>query len=631
MTEAFTWRVFKRKFRSALRLLRIHAEQFGKAVKSKTPVDARQKLRDRHSDHRYLTPSDLSVTDAPIRRVLFIGSCPTTGFPEILAEEFPQYSCDFLLANNMPQLPETPPEAVDAYSFQVLFLPMRGVLPQAYFHTPFNDTQQFEDIFRQCKSRLSLMLRQYMKYYHEHRLTTFVTGFLVPQANPFGRLMPRHDLRNIQYFVEQLNAHIEAEIADMSGAYYLDVDVIAQSMGRKNVQDDHLWYFPHNFILSDADYIPDINRIDPTEAASVLYPTDAHGFGLSIWQEIISAYRTVSQTDQVKIVITDLDDTLWRGVIGDTADPGPHMIDGWLLGYVEALNYLKRRGVILAIASKNFEETVVAAWPKVVCDRIDLADFAIRKINWNSKVENIGAILREANLLPSSAVFIDDNPREREAVAQAFPGIRVLGRDPYYLRRILLWAPETQVATITDEASRRNEMIQRQVEREEFKATLSREDYVQSLEVKVTFFALASASEPRFARAFELINKTNQFNTTGKRWTGEEMEALFRRGGYILAFDVKDRFTSYGLVGCLIIEGNRILQMTMSCRVIGMDVEKTAVEEAVARMRQNNEGDIIGNIVPNDANLLSRDIFQKAGFFQTDTNYWVCELAQVEP
>src|SRR5262249_15620249 len=156
-----------------------------------------------------------------------------------------------------------------------------------------------------------------------------------------------------------------------------------------------------------------------------------------------------------------------------TEDIDIMMAEGWPIGLAEALVYLKNRGVLLAIASKNEESRIRTIWPMIFGERLKLEDFAAIRINWRPKPENMAEILEGMNLLPRNAVFIDDNPAEREAMLRAFPGIRVLGRHPYYIRRTLLWAPETQVVTVTDESRRRTEMIQAQFTRETQRAAMS--------------------------------------------------------------------------------------------------------------------------------------------------------------
>jgi len=317
----------------------------------------------------------------------------------------------------------------------------------------------------------------------------------------------------------------------------------------------------------------------------------------------------------VKLVLVDLDDTLWRGVAAEEAEvPSIVAREGWPLGFAEALMFLKRRGVLLGIVSKNDETRVREIWRRIYGSLIRLEDFAAVKINWRPKAENIEEILAQVNLLPKSVVFIDDNPVERAAVKAAFPDIRVLGPNPYLWRRILLWSPETQVATITAESAGRTEMVQKQVEREEQRQRLSREEFLASLGVRATLSEVTSSADRRFPRALELINKTNQFNTTGKRWTLQEFEGFFRDGGSIFALEVADQYTAYGIVGVLLVQGGDIGQFVMSCRVVGMDVEIAAVSGVLQALDGRGIGEYGATLELTPANLLCRDLWERCGF-----------------
>src|SRR5262249_43428014 len=157
-------------------------------------------------------------------------------------------------------------------------------------------------------------------------------------------------------------------------------------------------------------------------------------FITNLWREVKAMYLTIRQVDSVKVVICDLDDTLWRGVVAEDGINLVTQLEGWPLGLIEALAYLKRRGVLLAICSKNDEHRIRSLWPSIMCDQLSLSDFAVVKINWEPKSWNVDAILRETNLLARNAVFIDDNPAERQSVINDHPGIRVLGGDLYAIR-----------------------------------------------------------------------------------------------------------------------------------------------------------------------------------------------------
>jgi FkbH-like protein len=370
----------------------------------------------------------------------------------------------------------------------------------------------------------------------------------------------------------------------------------------------------HGAALSDFDWEGDRGRLEPVDKVSRYYPLSTQNFVQHAWAELVAMLRTIRQADMVKLVLVDLDDTLWRGVAAEEAEVSSTASEGWPLGFAEALMFLKGRGVLLGVVSKNDEDRVREIWQRIYGNRIRLEDFAVTKINWRPKAENIEEILAQVNLLPKSVVFIDDNPVERAAVKAAFPEIRVLGPNPYLWRRILLWSPETQVASITAESAARTEMVQKQVEREEQRQHLSREEFLASLGVRASLSEVSSTADRRFPRTLELINKTNQFNTTGKRWTLPECEGFFRDGGSVFALEVADRYTAYGIVGVLLVQDDAIVQFVMSCRVVGMDVEVAAVSGVLQALDGRGILECGAVLEPTPANLLCRDLWERCGF-----------------
>jgi FkbH-like protein len=365
----------------------------------------------------------------------------------------------------------------------------------------------------------------------------------------------------------------------------------------------------HGAALSNADFVHDQERLEPVPKMTALYSIRNHEYLHIIWNELVAMYRTLRQVDTVKLVIMDIDDTLWRGVAAENAEDGPEMA-GWPLGLAEALGHLKNRGVLLALASKNDEGLLRKLWKSIMGRHLSLDDFAAHKVNWLPKAENIKELLREMNLLPGNVLFIDDNPVERAGVQAAFPGMRVMGSNPYLWRRILLWSAETQVAGITAESSARTGMMRAQVEREGARQQMSRGDFLASLSLQLAVTEIGPKHE-RFPRALELINKTNQFNTTGKRWTEQELVAVVAKGAKLLVFSVKDNFTAYGVVGVVIVKGTRIEQFVMSCRVAGMDVEVGAIAQILKQMKGER---CSAALVDTELNLLCRDLYPRCGF-----------------
>lgn len=453
-------------------------------------------------------------------------------------------------------------------------------------------------------------------------MPTLVINFLQPQQNSLGRLMPWHDLRNSAYFVMKLNETLASAVSEYKNSYILDFYSISATYGRKYVQDDLLWQTNHGAALGDNDFTLDQNRLHPPAPVSSQYTLLVQEFLRAVFAEIQSSYRVIRQADAVKLVIIDLDDTLWRGVIAESGVITHEATEGWPFGFAEALLTLKRRGIVLGIASKNDENRVRSLWNQIWGGVITLEDFAIVRINWKPKHENILEIISDVNVLSGSVVFIDDNPVERAIVEESLPGIRTLGSDLYSIRRILLWSSETQVPSISSESAKRTEMIRAQVDREGARKLMPRAEFIASLNVQIDFIDIASIDHPRFARAFELINKTNQFNTNGERWTIESAKAAFETGTVFCAFEVKDKYTEYGLVGVAIYAGSKIQQFVMSCRVIGLDVETRALQHVTQQMKRNGAGEITAVYTPTEKNDLCATLYQSAGFSGAGENLW---------
>lgn len=567
----------------------------------------------------FRAPRDLSVSELQCERALIVGSCLSGILQAYLPVTFAGLQSDHIIYNHAGTLPIAPPQPIEHYDFQIIMLALRTVMPeQLLFRLNYNDVEGYQAAFEDARERLLQMLHGALGYLALRQITTFVTNYAVPQQNLMGRLLPRYDLRNPVYFVEMLNQVIATEISAMQGVHLVDLDQISASYGRKYVQDDVVWLMSHHSIITDYDHGFDQGRLEPPQPISASHPFRAGEFIHAICREIRAMLRTIRQADQVKLVIVDLDDTLWRGVVAEDGLDRPMVTEGWPIGFIEALAYLKKRGVLLAIVSKNDEDRIRSLWPSILGSRFELSDFASVKINWNSKADNVELVLKEMNLLARSVVFIDDNPVERANVAAAFPQIRLLGADPYALRRIMLWAPETQVAYVTDESARRTEMIQAQALRENTRVRLTRAEFLETLEVRIRFFPIRTLDDPRFARAFELINKSNQFNTTGRRWTQAECQVAFGEGGVFWAFEVDDKFTSYGVVGVAIAAPGRIDQFVMSCRVIGMEVEIAVISAVVTEM----PGAIQAAFVTTEANFLCKDLYQRCGMTEQDGGWF---------
>ena len=268
----------------------------------------------------------------------------------------------------------------------------------------------------------------------------------------------------------------------------------------------------------------------------------------------LDALVTALAIDAKKVVVVDLDGVLWPGVLAETGAPfawtpeisGLASHIGVYVGLHEALLTLKRRGVLLAAASKNDEAVVRELWrypdfyPR---ERLlSLDDFVTHRIGWGDKPTSLREIAAELGFELSTLMFIDDSATERQRVRAEIPEVEVWGEDLYTLRRRLLDDPRLQRPRVTAEAAGRGELVKAQLSRERLRADAPDEAaFRASLDLVCEVFSPRAADFPRIV---ELFARTTQFNTTGAKFTAAELAAAS-----VLAMRVKDRFADHGLVG----------------------------------------------------------------------------------
>jgi HAD superfamily phosphatase (TIGR01681 family) len=411
-------------------------------------------------DHvNYRTPAELRVTGAT-RNVLLVGSCLLDTWPALLAGDR-SFHFDRITFNNASTLPSIEEAQAVNYSYQICQVPLRSLLPESeYFQIKYSEEKAYKVLFSRTKKRLDLNVKQICRYNEELGMQTFILNFVSPQQNPMGRIQDRYYLGNLVYFIEQLNKHLDATVKKLGNCHVIDFDQILSNFGKKYFSDDVTSHFNHASYASEIAMWDDDRRIEPTGSVNRVYTPTPHKIVRAVLSEAEASFRTIQAIDQIKLVIVDLDDTLWRGVAAERNDTEYwKWVEGWPLSILEAASYLWRRGVLIAIVSRNEEDTVKRLWNTLYESRFSIKNFVATRINWEPKATNVAEVIESVNVLPGSVLFVDDNPAERAAVKAAFPDIRVMGASLVHWRRILLWAPELQQPVITDESSQRTEMI----------------------------------------------------------------------------------------------------------------------------------------------------------------------------
>lgn len=564
----------------------------------------------------FLFPNDLEVTPTGLRKMLFIGSCLSEAYLIHMRRAHPSVKFEHILFNNASDLPVRSSDQLAEYDLQYIQLPLRSVLTDAVIRIADNEkAEQPLDWLELGKQNIDQMIEKAMSYNSQMGLLSIVSTFFVPQGHAAPSLRDARSSNDLCWVINELNNYLAETVGRYANAYLADADMIANTLGKRFFRDDFIGFYTHGSF-----HYPDWTeggRFDAVPAFGETYENRNGEFCEAVFRQIETTFRIARQLDQVKVVIFDLDHTLWRGQLVEHYQPGmqwPHS-HGWPLGIWEAVHHLRRRGIVTALASKNDHDIVSAKWGDAVSPPfVKFEDFMVPHINWKPKAENIAGILQALSLTPKSAVFVDDHPVERESVKATLPGIRVIGSNPFLTRRILMWSAETQLASRTEESKRREEMLEKQIQREHEKLHVSRETFLANLQCKVRLFELMDNSDPSFTRVSELVNKTNQFNTTSKRWDLPAYQAFWIAGGRVFAFSVSDRYTDYGLVGVIFARGSEIVQYVMSCRVLGMEIELAALNTVVLDVRSRGAGAIFGQVVPTSVNTPCRDVFVRCGF-----------------
>ena len=285
-----------------------------------------------------------------------------------------------------------------------------------------------------------------------------------------------------------------------------------------------------------------------------------------------------------KLILVDLDDTLWGGTVGDegwqSLKLGGHDPIGEAFSdFQKALKSLTRRGILLGIISKNEEKLALEAIKKNPEMILRREDFVGWRINWSDKAQNILELTKELNLGMQSTVFIDDNPVERARIREALPEVLVPDwpKDKMLYKHCLMSLKCFNAPIISLEDGERTKMYETESHRKQLKKKLgSLEDWIKTLETKVV---IEEINEANLQRSSQLFNKTNQMNLSTRRLTETKLMSWAKENNHrIWTFRVSDKFGDSGLTGLVGVECNgneiQITDFLLSCRVMGRKVEE---------------------------------------------------------
>jgi FkbH-like protein len=398
--------------------------------------------------------------------------------------------------------------------------------------------------------------------------------------------------------VRQVNGAMRAHLPE--GAFFLDLEQVAGSMGRESFYDPRRYYW---------------TKQPFSESGSV-----------RLAEHLYAGIRALT-TGPKKVLVLDLDNTLWGGVVGEVGPLGIALgesPDGEAYrAFQSDVKRLGQRGVVLAVASKNNPEDAEEPFLRNPAMVLRLDDFAAFEAGWEPKACMLEQLAQTLNLGLDSFVFFDDNPAEREHIRQAQPAVAVVEvpLEPAEYGRVLqagLWFEAT--ALTQADLGRTVQYAAERNRRELQNSFASTDDYLRSLEMQAE---VRPIDEADMQRVVQLLAKTNQFNLTTRRHSHEELHELTQRNRSLpMTLRLTDKFGDYGLVAVLVAvpldgpasDAARIDTWLMSCRVIGRTAEhyflRTLFDWATAAGYRR----LVGEYIPTKKNALVQGLYESMAF-----------------
>jgi FkbH-like protein len=418
----------------------------------------------------------------------------------------------------------------------------------------------------------------------------------VPVYTPFGILDCQKNSME-HNTISDLNKQIIDLISNYKGTYIVDIDNLKSILGYQNFIDNRNWY---------------LTRLPYSQKALRL-----------ISREYLRFLNSIKGKTK-KCLVLDCDNTLWGGIIGEDGlnniQLGPSYPGSIFSEFQRSVLNLYKRGILLAVCSKNNENDVMEVFEKHPYMILKKEHFVSIKIDWNDKVTNIKKIAEELNIGIDSLVFIDDNQFEIAQVKQMLPEIEVIHftrPEGCLYKDILYRSGFFDTLSFSDEDQYRSELYKADKCRTTLKTiTKTLEEFFTDLQMEIFIRNAESFSTPRIA---QLTQKTNQFNLTTKRYTESQISMFSESPEWsVRHLELKDRFGTNGIVGIAILHFKDnvacIDTFLLSCRVIGRSVEQVLLLDCIEIAKKHECTRIIGQYSPTKKNIQVQSFYSNYGF-----------------
>lgn len=401
--------------------------------------------------------------------------------------------------------------------------------------------------------------------------------------------------------IDELNRSLREALRQQKNAYFVDLNLCLARIGARNFYDQRYWH------IGKAPY----SREALAEIAG----------------EAFKYIRALKGRNK-KCLVLDCDNVLWGGTVGEDGLAGIKLGKTYpgsaYYEFQQEILSLHRRGVILALCSKNNEEDVWEVFERHSDMVLRREHIAAARINWRDKAANLREIAADLNLGLDSLVFVDDSDFEINLIRSLLPEVEVIelpkaGAVAY--RETLAASGCFDTLTLSQEDAERGAMYQAEAARKQSQLQHSdMESYLASLEMALEIRLADEFSIPRIA---QLTQKTNQFNLTTRRYSDADLQRLMEgEAAEVVYLRLRDRFGDSGIVGVCILryEAERAIfdSFLLSCRVLGRGVEDAFLTQCLKRASLKRRQAAVGEYQPTARNDQVKDFYLRQGFEPVD-------------
>ena len=407
-----------------------------------------------------------------------------------------------------------------------------------------------------------------------------------------------------------------------------------------------------NVQIVDLDKLINIlgHSVSFNEKKNIIDPSPYSYIFTKYLSEIIATYLINRLLTSKKLIILDGDNTLWNGVVAEDGVKqiiqNNNLVSNELYRRVQQkIKFLKEQGIILALCSKNNEFEVLNLFEQKWSEFIELEDFIKRRLNWKPKSINIMDICKELNILPESAVFVDDSLFEINEVLSAGQQITCMQTPINMIDfEIFDWKLDILFGSkaITLEDLRKTKMYMEEDSRQDLaRKYIDYRDFLRSLNIKITLSKLVGIDQ--IDRLLQLSTKTNQFNFLYSRLDKNRIQTMMKDSNYsFYTGSVTDNFGNYGMVELIVVQkladdssSARIIEFVLSCRAFGRDIAEQSLSYVIESLKKENYTKIFCGFILTTKNHQFKDFLLPFKFrlhSMDDSNFeYVLQVEEFKP